>query len=208
MKLNILVATGLVLLAGCKQQPAPANEAAATPATGEVAAEPVANTYPPDYKIDQKISPEDIKVKLAQVGVPVYRAKDDILMFNVEITNSGKSPLVSAGLKPVQLAINIAGPDGVDKAPGKRGVARAKLPLIVEGTKAKSSRVMVPVAPLLGMKVQAELVQEGVAWFGRAYKQPVLDLGTFQRCNGAPATLCDASGKPVATPTAASAATQ
>lgn len=198
MKFNLLIATGLLVLTACSEPARQPNTTA--PVEGNVPAatnDPApAPSYPADYRIDQPIAAADIKTELALIGPPVYRAKDDMLLFDVEVTNDGKVPLVSAGKAPVRLAITLAGPDGVDTAPGTRKFARAMLPLITEGTKGQA-KVKVPVEPLLGLTVRAELVQEGIAWFSRAYKQPTLDIGTFQRCNSAAATLCDASGNPI-----------
>lgn len=199
MKLSILFSAALIFIAGCSQQsgptePVPSEQAASTTPSG---AEPTTVAgNPGNYEIDVPIPREDIKTELAIIGEPVYRAKDDILVVNVDVANLGNSPLVSAGTRPVQLGVTLAGPDGVDKVPGKRDFIRAKLPLIIEGGRGEV-QVKAPVAPLLGLKVQLELVQESVAWFGRGYKQPILDIGTFQRCNGVAGTLCDESGTPL-----------
>lgn len=202
MKLNFLIAAGLVLMAGCNQQPTPAapaspGEAATTPSPTPTAATPTATGA--DFKLDQAIPAENIKTGLALVGNPVYRAKDDMLLFDVEVTNSGKSPLTSIGKAPVLLAINVAGPEGVDTPPGKRLVSRASLPLIAEGSKGVV-KAQVLAESVLGQTVRVELFQEGIGWFGRRYNQPTLDVGKFERCKGAAGTLCDGSGTAVATP--------
>lgn len=200
MKLHLLVATGLIFIAGCNRNPAqtepPATVAGEDATSASAADRPVAPTYPADYRIDQAIPAANIKTELALAGAPVYQAKDDVLLFNVEVTNSGKSPLASTGKAPVQLAIHLAGPEGVDKPPGKRLVARASLPLIVEGSSGLV-KARVPAEQVLGQTIRVELFQEGVGWFGRRYNQPTLDIGTFQRCDGASGTLCDASGTPL-----------
>jgi len=187
-----------IALAGCnKQADVPAEVPAATP-TAETPAEAPAPTYPADYKIDAPVAKKDVATSLALASAPSYRAKDDMLFFDVEVTNSGKVPLVSNGSAPVRVAITLAGPEGVDKAPGVRGFARAKLPLTVPGAKGVA-HAAVPAEKLLGLTVRAELVQEGVAWFSKGYHQPTIDVGVFQRCNGAAGTLCDAAGAPLAT---------
>ena len=195
MKFTFLVASTLILIAGCSKQPEPAVQTAAAPVTKQT---PETPTYPADYKIDQPIPQSSIKTELALVGAPVYQAKNDILQFTVQVTNAGKAPLVTAGTAPVVMAINLAGPEGVDKPPGKRLVGRASLPLIVEGTKGEV-KASIPAASILGQTLRVELFQEGIGFFGRRYNQPTLDVGAFQRCKGAAATLCDVSGTAVAT---------
>lgn len=203
MKLNVLVASGLVLLAGCSQQPAPPQSVPATPDANATA--PAPRTFPADFKLDTPIPAAAIRTELALVGTPAFLAKDDVLLFDVKVTNAGTVPLVSAGKAPVQLAINLAGPEGVDKAPGKRLAGRAMLPMIAPG-KDGIVKARVRAEAVLGQTVRVELFQEGVGWFGRRYNQPTLDIGTFQRCEGAARSLCDSSGSPVAPPASAPAA--
>jgi hypothetical protein len=189
-----------IALAGCGNKPAEAPVQTATPAATTTPAAQVpaaAPAVPADFTLDKPIAGADIATSMSLIGAPVYRAKDDKVVFNVEVNNAGKSPLVSAGTMPVQIAVTLAGPDGVDKAPGVRNFVRTKLPLIQAASKARVQVVM-PAQPMLGLTPRLELVQEGVAWFGKRWKQPTLDLGVFQRCNGAEGTLCDSAGVPVA----------
>ena len=199
MKSQLALVAGVLLLAACG--PRPAQQADTTPAAqpAEAQADQPAGSaaYPADYVVDAPIAREDVATSLALTGVPRYRAKDDMLLFDVAVTNNGKVPLVSAGKAPVRIAVTLAGPEGVDKAPGTRKFARAMLPLIAPGSTGRVV-VKVPVEPLLGLAVRAELVQEGVAWWSRGFRQPVLNVGVFQRCGGAPNTVCDAAGAPVA----------
>jgi hypothetical protein len=201
MKYQFAIVAGVLLLAACGPRPAqPAGTATttATPPAATQADHPAdATTYPADYRIDAPIAREDVATSLVLSGVPRYRAKDDMLLFDVAVSNNGKVPLVSAGKAPVRIAVTLAGPEGVDKAPGTRKFARAMLPLITPGSTGQIV-VKVPVQPLLGLAVRAELVQEGVAWWSRGFKQPVLNVGVFQRCDGASNTVCDAAGAPVA----------
>lgn len=194
MKLNVLCASGLLLLAGCnQQQPTPTDTAAGT----TPAEAPGARTFPANFKLDTPIPAAAIKTDMALEGVPHYDAKGDVLLFDVRVTNSGTVPLVSAGKAPVQLAVNLAGPEGVDKAPGKRLVGRAMVPLIQPGSTGVV-KVHLPADAALGQIIRVELFQEGVGWFGRRYNQPTLDVGTFDRCRDGAGTLCDTSGSPVA----------
>ena len=194
MKLNVLCASGLLLLAGCnQQQPTPTDTAATTPP----AESPAGRAYPANFKLDTPIPAAAIKTDMALEGVPHYDPKSDVLLFDVRVNNAGTVPLVSAGKAPVQLAVNLAGPEGVDKAPGKRLVGRASLPLIQPGSSGMV-KVHVPAEAAMGQTVRVELFQEGVGWFGRRYNQPTLDIGTFERCKDGAGTLCDTSGSPVA----------
>ena len=199
MKSQLAIVAGVLLLAACG--PRPAQQADTTPAAQPAvtqADQPAGSaTYPAGYGIDAPIARDDVATSLALTGAPRYRAKDDMLLFDVAVTNNGKVPLVSAGKAPVRIAVTLAGPEGVDKAPGTRKFARAMLPLIAPGSTGQVV-VKVPVEPLLGLSVRAELVQEGVAWWSRGFRQPVLNVGVFQRCDGAPNTVCDAAGAPVA----------
>lgn len=196
----VLIAAALVLT-GCNRQPA-APEAAADAAasnTDPASAEGIAGPAEagPDFTLDQPIPKEDVRTTLSLAAPPVYRAADDALLLQVEVGNQGKSALVGQGRMPVQLGVTLAGPEGVDKAPGRRDFVRARLPLVQPGDTVKVG-LQVPAAEILGLAVKAELVQERVGWFGRNYQQPVLEIGTFQRCNGDEKTLCDASGTAVA----------
>jgi hypothetical protein len=193
MKSTALIASGLLLLAGCTRPPATAS----TDVDTKPAEAPAAHTFPADFKLDTPIPAAAIKTDMALVGVPHYDSKADVLLFDVRVTNSGTIPLVSAGKAPVQLAVNLAGPEGVDTAPGKRLVGRAMVPLIQPGSTGVA-KVHLPADAALGQIVRVELFQEGVGWFGRRYNQPTLDIGTFERCKAAARSLCDTSGSPVA----------
>lgn len=199
---TMLILAGLALaLAGCNQ-PAPSTADAGTDSAAATAAEPMAapETQPTevgaDYQLDTAIPKEKINTALTLAAPPAYRASDDTLLLQVNVQNHGDAALVGRGKKPVQLAATLAGPDGVDKAPGVRDFVRVRLPLVQPGGEA-NVRVRIPAAKILGLDLKLELVQETVAWFGRRYGQPGLDVGVFQRCDGAAATLCDASGTPV-----------
>lgn len=198
MKLTTVCASGLLLLTGCNQPTPTPNDTAMTTPPAEA---PAARTYPANFKLDTPIPAAAIKTDMALEGVPHFDAKRDVLLFDVRVNNAGTVPLVSAGKAPVQLAVNLAGPDGVDQPPGKRLVGRASVPLIQPGNSGVA-KVHVPVEAVLGQTVRVELFQEGVGWFGRRYNQPTLDVGTFARCDGGAGTLCDSSGSPVATVTA------
>lgn len=192
MKLRVAVAISFILLAGCKPDAAPQQQEATELGTVSTPAEST-----PSSEINQPLAPENVGAALSLIGSPRYREADDALVFDVEVKNTGQSSLVSAGSKPVQLGVTLAGPEGVDKAPGKRDFVRAKLPLTKPGGTAQVT-VEIPAEAALGLQVQVELVQEDVAWFGRRYGHPTLEVGTFQRCVDEPSTLCNTSGERVA----------
>lgn len=195
--LLMLVAPLALALSGCGDTSAP-TAPVESPAEASVpaAAEPAAPTYAADHRIDSAIARTDIATRLRLVGRPVYLAEKDLVEFQVEVFNDGKTAIVSAGEAPVRLAINLAGDQGVDTAPGTRSFQRAKLPLIVPGESAVVT-ARAPAGPADGLTIQVELVQEGIAWWGKAYKQPTLDIGRIQRCNGAADRLCDADNLPL-----------
>lgn len=199
-----LILAGLALaLAGCNQADAPADtaataqvEPAGTPADPSAGAPaPVAGA---GFRHDAEIPRGQIDTNLVLAVPPAYRPSDDSLLLQVEVQNRGKTPLVGQGEMPVQLAATLAGPDGVDKAPGRRDFVRVRLPLVQPGA-SSTVGVRIPAEEILGLAVKLELVQEHVGWFGKRYGQPVLDAGVFQRCDGGEQTLCDSGGVPVRT---------
>ena len=198
-----LILAGLALaLAGCNDAGAPADDTAATPAAEAPAtdAEPAGAPAQagPGYRLDAPIPKAQIDTELALAVPPAYRPSDDSLLLQVEVENQGGVALIGQGEFPVQLAALLAGPDGVDEAPGRRNFVRARLPLVQPGA-STTVGMRVPADEILGLGLKLELLQERAGWFGRRYDQPVLDVGVFQRCDGAAGTLCDASGTPVRT---------
>jgi hypothetical protein len=179
-------------LAGCNKGGEPT-----TAAPVDAAATPAATQTPTaESGINDPIAQGEVNYTLALVGAPVYQPQDDMLVFNVAVSNSGKSPFVSSGKMPVKLGIALWGPADANGVQQRVDFGRGMLPFIAPGSTGQT-QVRIPAEPLLGMTVRGDLVQEGVAWFGQAYKLPTLDVGVFQRCNGAANTLCDAAGMPV-----------
>lgn len=165
-----------------------------TPAAAEQAAPAAA----PAAEQNKPLAKEDVAVAIEQVGQPTYNAADDTLTVGFKITNNGKATLpaiggqnVSTGL--LQLLPDPANPDG------KRGQDMGRAPLTSDLAAGQSQelKASVPAALLVGNKLQLELLQEGVAWFGFDFQQPVLVLGPFARCADGKA-LCDDKGAPVA----------
>lgn len=206
-KILCLVAA-CTLAAGCSQESGPPESDTDNPrvesdiSTGGDPA-PVGNSvirenYPDDFALDQPIPAEAIAVDLRLVGPAGYRPDKDELEFDVEVINQGRAALVSKGSFPVHLGVTLVDSQGKDVAPDRTKSHRAELPLIVPGQRSVI-QVSVPAEEYLGMQVTVEAVQEKAGWFGRRFGQPVLKVGTFRRCDGNPATLCDASGTPLPT---------
>jgi hypothetical protein len=193
------LALAALALAGCNKDAEQSTATPAAPAAPATVATPAAPPVAPTFsrEINAPLARGDIGYTLALVGAPTYEAKDDMLDFTVEVANTGKVALVSGGSKPVRLGITLAGPKGVDVAPGKRDFQRAILPMVIPGSSVQA-KVRVPAGPLIGLTVRVEPIQEGAGWFGRAYKMSTLDVGTFQRCNGSAKSLCDGAGVPLA----------
>lgn len=200
MRVQVMLIAIALVLTGCNQQPAGQETTDSAMSDAEPAASDAstnAELAGPDFKLDQPIPKEDIQTTLALAAPPEYRAGNDQLLLRIEVGNQGKTALVSRGEMPVQLGMTLAGPQGVDKEPGQRNFVRAKLPLVQPGA-SEEIVVQVPADKIIGLALNAELVQERAGWFGRNYKQPVLEIGTFQRCDGVEKSLCDASGLPLA----------
>lgn len=204
MKTSLLAAALLLAMAACNSQSPPPAAPAPEASTGTPdAGAPTAPTTAPDAMsanapgaINEPIPQADVDVRMALSGVPKYDATRDLLLFDIDVTNGGRVAIASKGTKPVRLGAMLAGPDGVDKAPGKRDFKRLDLPEITPGANA-IIHAQVPVKPLLSLALQVDAVQERVAWFGRAYGKPVLDIGTFKRCAAEGMTLCDQTGQAV-----------
>lgn len=190
LRLTPLLLAGALTLAGCAEQAPPETAPDAATATAEPAPAPSANA------INAPIAAEDIETRIEPVGAPVHLAATDTIRFTVRIHNDGRAALADEGTAPVRLGVMLMGPEGADKAPGVRDFQRMGIPVIAPGTSAEVTGE-IPVAPLLGLGVRLELVQEGVNWFA-SYGEVPLDLGTLQRCPDAAATVCDADGQPLA----------
>lgn len=202
MRLNVIAATLLVLLAGCAPETPVENghADAVSDAPAPTPSPPGRETYSSDHVLDAAIPQEQLDYRISLESPPVYRVGDDVLGFSVGVANTGEAALVGEGTHPVKVGVYHFAPDEAGEAgegPASRdGAIRAKLPLLVPGEKVVVE-VRIPAANVIGQEVRAELIQERVAWMGRRYGKPVLKVGTFQRCGGADATLCDAAGTPL-----------
>lgn len=186
--------SGSLLLTACSPEaPAPAGQAAGN-ADGGPAAEGAPASV--DTAINAPLAAADINTRLELVGAPVHIAGSDVLRITVSVHNDGRATLASEGGAPVRLGVMLLGPEGPDKAPGNREFKRIAIPVIPAGSRAEVTAEL-PVQPLLGLGVRAELVQEGVNWFS-AYGEAPLDVGTFSRCGDADTAVCGADGQALA----------
>ena len=203
-RLLMLAVPFALVLAGCNRgepakAPADTTAAATTATPADKPAKPAARPareYPDDYALDTALAKKDVAARMALVGKPVYLPDEDKIEFVVNVTNTGRTAIVGKGKLPVNVAVTLAGPDGVDEAPGVRTFQRKALPLIPEGSAGKV-KLRVPADKIEGLTVRLELVQEGVAWWGK-WKQPTLDVGTFKRCSDPANGMCTGDGAPLA----------
>lgn len=172
-----------LLLAACGKNTSP-------PVTASPAEEPPAATA-----ANAPIPADQLGATLALVGSPGYDSSDDTVHARISITNTGRVALSSKGAHIFNLGVMLVGPDGPDKVPGNRNFVRVPLPLVAPGSQIEVDAVL-PAEPLLNLAVRADLVQENVSWFA-GYGYATLEIGTFQRCDGEPRTLCDDNGNPV-----------
>ena len=143
------------------------------------------------------LTKEQVSISIAQVGATTFTAEDKSLNFVVKVTNNGTVALPAAGAMPVQLGVIQLVP-GTDGLPEKRGKdSRVTFPQDLQPAASIDLNVKVPADFVVGNKVQFEPVQEGVAWFGFNFEQPVLVLGPFKACGADPNGVCDATGNPV-----------
>lgn len=187
-----LLAACLCALAACSKEADTAPDAAA-PAAGSTpaAAEPAAE------KTNAALTADQVKVDLVSSAEPAYLAADDTVVFQLKLSNKGGVVLPATGANPVTVGV-------IQFAPGKDGKAdergtelRAPLTGDLQPGSAQDVVAVVPAAFVVDKKVQFEGLQEGVAWFGYNFSQPVVVLGPFARCADGKA-VCDAAGKPLA----------
>lgn len=181
--LSLLIVSPLLLTACSKEgeAPAPAPAAPAAPA-----------------QASGHLTKEQISSNIEQVGSVAYNAAADTLTFKIKVQNKGTAAWPATGANPVSVGIVQLQP----AAPGASEPARgqeARAPLAGDLTPNGEAEVtaVVPGTFAVGHQVQFELVQEGVAWFGFNFHEPVLIVGPFTRCADGKG-ICDAEGKPVA----------
>lgn len=190
LSLPLLVATSLFLSACSSNESGAPTEAAAA-----VSANQPTQTNPPT-SAGIRLTKEQVSTSIEQIGVPSYNATDDTMTVQLKITNNGKVPLPSGGANPVSVGVVQMTPNPAGEA--TRG-QEFRAPFAGDLAPSSSTEVtaVVPGAFASGNSVQFELVQEGVAWFGYDFQQPVVVLGPFKRCADDKG-LCDADGKAVA----------
>jgi hypothetical protein len=175
-------------LAACNQN-APSTTNTEQPATEQKASVP--------GEINEAIPPDSINLAYAIIAGPAYDAKDETIVYKIQVANNGKVALSSTGSKPVNLGVVILGPgDNIGVPPGKRDFVRVKLPRTLEPGQSLDVTAAFKVEPTIGGSVVLDAVQEGVRWFGD-YKKPTLALGAFQYCDGNETEICTADGEAI-----------
>lgn len=164
-----------------------------TPAAAEQAAPAAAPANQ-----NKPLKQEEVSTAIEQVGPATYNAADDTLAVTFKVTNNGKVALPATGTQIVSVGVLQLVPDPANPE-GKRGqdIGRALLTADLQVGQSQQLTASVPAGLLVGNKLQVELLQEGVAWFGFNFQQPVLVLGPFARCADGKA-LCDDKGAPIA----------
>ncbi len=151
-----------------------------------------------ENKVNTPLTREQVATTLELVGTPAYSAADDSLHLIVRVTNNGTALLPAANGAPVGLGLLQLIPDSNAPNGVKRGAdLRVALKGDLEPGSAQALEAAVPADFLVGNKLQAELLQDGVAWFGFNWEQPVLIMGPFTRCADGKG-LCDENGQAIA----------
>ncbi|MGV8864882.1 MAG: hypothetical protein ACOH2T_27485 [Pseudomonas sp.] len=148
--------------------------------------------------VDAPIDANGLDLVFKIVSGPNYEAATDLVTYQVEAANNGKTTLISAGKLPVHLGVVIRGSDGtLHSAPANQNFMRVPLPQPLAPGQSITLPITFNAAPTLGGSVIVDAVQEQVGWFS-GYNKPVLTLGAFSRCDGVEDTLCLADGTAVA----------
>lgn len=190
LRLLITSATVLLTLTGCNKPSSESNSAK----TKDVIAEEAVIVA----ELNTPIAPESINVAYKAVSGPTYNPATDSVSYEVEVTNSGRATLVSAGTMPVNFGVAIWDSNRSLKQspPANQDYARISLPKRLASGESMVLPVTFEVGPTLGGIVVFDGVQENVSWFN-SYGKAVLTLGQFSRCNGVEKTLCLADGTAV-----------
>ncbi|MBB3813611.1 hypothetical protein FHY13_001958 [Xanthomonas arboricola] len=147
--------------------PEVSKDSTATPASSEPAT-------PIGVQEIKKLTADQVGVKLTLESQPKVDTASGSVSFVVKVENHGVAALSGASNPPVNLGVQILGPDG--SAEGMvRDFSRTPLPDIAPGN-AASVTVQFPLESRLdGRKLKVDVVQEGVSWFSD-FGQPTLEL--------------------------------
>ena len=134
----------LLVLAGCSK---PAPEDNSTQAKDGIAEDAAVVA-----ELNAPIAPADIDVAYKMVSGPTYDAATDLVSYQVEVTNSGRATLVSAGTMPVNFGVAIWDSNRSLKQspPANQDYARISLPNRLASGKSVVLPVTFEVGPTLG----------------------------------------------------------
>lgn len=182
----------VAVLAACGDKTPPATDAATTPPTPAAdTAAATADTSDPTV-INAPLAQDSVLTDIRLASAPEYLADTDELVFKVKVGNAGSAVISGQGEMPVVVGVVHVDPDQEIFA-SIPVASRESLPVLRSGDSGVVS-VTVAAESILGLPLHIELFQQGVAFFGKSYGQPVVTVGPFARCNGAAATLCNADG--------------
>lgn len=186
--LPLIFASSLMLTACSNESETPAAAKDAPAAQEQAAPEQAAG----------HLTKEQVSSNIEQVGTTAYNAAEDTLTVKLKINNKGTAAWPAAGANPVTVGVvQLLAPAAGTADPTRGQEARAPLAADVLPNGETEVTAVVPGAFAVGNKVQFELVQEGVAWFGFNFQQPVVVVGPFARCADGK-SVCDAEGKAIA----------
>lgn len=132
--------------------------------------------------------------EVALVGHAAVTADGKAVKVMVAVTNDGAGTFGSAtGAHGVNLGAHSIDSNGKIV---NQDLARGHLPQIAPGA-TRQVAILLPVAGVLGSRVELLPVDEGVAWFDAWGTKPLI-IGPFEACsNRSVGAVCDASGKPL-----------
>ena len=176
---------GIVILVGCSKAPEPAEQGADV----LVSSQPMAVS-----EINEPLAQGDVGARYLMNEAPQLEQGGQILRIPLLVKNTGSSPLLSQGQRPVNLGISLLDDSGQIM---ELDFSRSPLPEGGIAAGAESTVVVdLPAERVVGKKLRFGLVQESVAWFSDLGVVP-LDYGPIAHCeNSGIKTLCGVDGKP------------
>lgn len=192
LPLTLFTAASMLLIVGCSSNNEEAQIDPAAPVATTPAPPPPAEPQP--AKINAPLTAEQIKVEVNVVDSPRYDAARDQLSVRVAVRNVGPVVMPVRGGQQVVLGIVqkiAAAPDQPDK---RAAESRAAFSQDISPGQTVEADAVFPADWIVGNKVEFDVLQEQVLWFGLSMKQPTATIGPFTRCGTG---LCDEKGAPI-----------